>query len=755
MTIKTLKSTSIVILLWVACHINAKPSSALIPYHLKEILSNSSVQEKIELVTGVGYEQSPQGMTGYTTSIERFGVPHMALLDGPQGIRIDWSKKDLNYSIRPTAFPTATALASSWDKKLVFKVGEAIGKEARHINADIILGPGINLQRNPLGGRNFEYYSEDPILTGRIGASMVMGIQSVGVGATLKHFVANNSETNRAALDIVVDEKTLRELYLRGFKIAVQDGQPRAIMTAYNLLNGVHTSQDRRLITQILKKEWGFEGIVMTDWMSGTDAAQQISAGVNLIMPGSSDDRSSIKKSLQSGRLRMEQLDQSVEEVLRSAINPLPTLHSYKLLNKEKLLKNNRSLARVAAANGMVLLRNKGKTLPLKSNIREIAFFGNGSYHSLISGLGSGRVCSTYRVNIIEGASNFGYGQSKLLEEIMRNYLPKSNPHSVCDYGGGFGRDPELIDERDISEKEIGLIERQSDAAIITIRRLPGEGKDLSEEDHFEVSQTELSLVRSVSDIYRNKKKPVIVILNVPAPIETESWADHADAILVSWLGGQEMGNAVFDILTGKQNPSGHLTASWPKKYSDLQSASGFPGIGTSEKLIPIFGGGDMAKPTKIEYLEQDSVGYRDILQSQKSVAYPFGFGMHYTEFELSNMYIKQRPHNVEVLMTITNIGEVSGADVIQVYSVNSDKGDVTFRELKGFRKTDILSPNQSADVTVTIPYRELEIFNNDNDCGWMLEKGTYLFFAAHSSQHIMSSGMIKLKGYPSCEKNG
>ncbi|MAJ80009.1 MAG: glycosyl hydrolase [Porticoccaceae bacterium] len=755
MTMKTLRQLTIVTLLCVFCNNNAKTSSDLMSYDLKEILSNLSVQEKIELVTGVGYEYSPKGMTGYTTSIERFGIPHMALLDGPQGIRIDWSKKDFNYSIRPTAFPTATVLASSWDENLVFKVGEGIGKEARHIYADIILGPGINLQRNPLGGRNFEYYSEDPILTGRIGSSMVQGIQSVGVGATLKHFVANNSETNRAALNIIVDEKTLRELYLRGFKIAVQDSQPRAVMTAYNLLNGVHTSQDSKLITQILKKEWGFDGIVMTDWKSGTDPAKQISAGVNLIMPGSSNDRASIKKSLQSGKLRMEQLDRSVKEVLRAALNPLPTLSSYKLSNKENLLKNNRSLARVAAANGMVLLRNKGKKLPLKGNISEIAFFGNGSYHSLISGLGSGRVCSTYRVNIIEGASNFSYGQSKLLEEIMRNYLPKSNPHSVCDYGGGFGQDPELIDERNFSEKEIGLIERQSDAAIITLRRLPGEGKDLSEEDHFEVSQTERSLVRSVSEIYRNKKKPVIVILNVPAPIETESWADFVDAILVSWLGGQEMGNAVFDILTGKQNPSGHLTASWPKKYSELQSAHGFPGIVTSEKLIPIFAGGDMAKPTKIEYLEQDAVGYRDILQSQKSVAYPFGFGLHYTEFELSNMNVKQRPHNVEVSMTITNTGEVSGADVIQVYSVNSDKDDVKYRELKGFRKTDILSPKQSADVTVTIPYRELEIFDNDNGCGWMLEQGSYQFFAAHSSQHIMSSQIIELKGDHSCEKNG
>ena len=734
------------VLLVSGCHKKEPTKFVTQTTNIEHIISDLSTIEKIQLVTGLGYDSSPPGIMGFTRAIPRHKIPHLAFVDGPQGIRLDWSDSDASFALRPTAFPSATALASTWDNQLVKKVGMAMGLEGRILGVDIILGPGINLHRNPLGGRNFEYYSEDPILTGRLATVMVQGIQSQGVGATLKHFVANNSETNRGALNEVIDEKSLRELYLRGFEIAVKDGKPRAVMTAYHLVNGEHTSQSKRLITDILSDEWGFNGLVMTDWSSGDNPPQQISAGVSIIMPGSQNDRNKIRDAIESKDLVVSDLNNSVRRVLHAAMNPLDIEENVPF--QDWNVSAHPKLARRVAAQGMVLLKNHRALMPLKPEESILALFGNGSYQTLIAGMGSGRVCAGYRVNILEGAVNAGFTLEKTLETLMRNHLPKINPHSQC--MGPF-YNPPLEDERAFTDDQINMIASQADAAILTVRRKPGEGEDLTEEHHFKLKEQELSTLERVSYAFRERKKPVIVLLNVPSPVETDSWIDQADFVLVTWLGGQEIGNAIFDVLVGVENPSGHLTATWPRNYNDLKTARGFPGTITSDIAVPTFGGDNMTWPTVLEYAERNEIGYRDLLSSGTPSSFPFGYGLHYTDFSLKDLSIALVEDSVHLHVSVNNLGNVAGRDVVQIYVVNPLSDNLKYRELKGYRKTGKLEPGESQDLLIRIPLRELKVF--DIDCGWYLPKGEYIIIAAKSAEEINIKRQIRINSGPSCKK--
>ena len=702
-------------------------------------LAELTRDEKVSLVTGLGFslDDTPvegtdafvPGVAGYTLPVPRLGVPSLALADGPAGIRLSPGLAERDPPLVATAFPIATALASSWDEALVREVGEAIGAEALAYGIDVVLAPGMNLQRHPLGGRNYEYYAEDPVLSGYLAAAMVRGIQSEGVGATLKHFVANNQETNRTALDTIVDEATLRALYLRGFEIAVREGEPLAVMTAYNLLNGTHTSQDRRLLTDILRGEWGFEGIVMTDWFAGDDPAAQIAAGHDLLMPGTARDRAAITAALDSGQLSAAALDRAALSVLRAALAS-PSARG-EGGDADVDLAAHAALARRAAGEGAVLLENSG-VLPFTDDIRRLALFGVGSYAPVTGGTGSGDVAEAYVVGLDDAAAQAGYDVDEGLRAAALAHVAAARAdepaRTLFDPVPPL---PEIVP----AEAAVARAAKDADAAILTISRITGEFADRAEADDFLLTRDERALMERVSAAFRAEAKPVVVVLNVGGPVETRSWAALADAVLVTWLSGQEAGQGALDVLRGRVAPSGHLTATWPLALDDLAASANFPGRPTVRDPVPAYAGFGTALPSRVAYEEGQLVGYRDALTNSLPVAYPFGHGLHYTDFEHTDLSVTSGSRGVTVSVMVRNVGAAAGSDVAQIYVAGPGAEGDDGWQLKGFAKTGTLPPGEVATLSVVVPWADLAAF--DHVRGWRVRPGPYRVAAGTSALRI------------------
>ena len=703
-----------------------------------ELLEQLSSDEKISLLTGIGFtlDQEPlegtdrfiPGVAGYTRHLPEHGLPSLLLSDGPAGLRLIPSAEG---HLPATAFPVATLLASSWDLDLVREVGVAMGTEAHAYGIDIILGPGMNLQRDPLGGRNYEYYSEDPLLSGRLAAAMVSGIQSTGTGATLKHFVANNQETNRTTLNTLVDERTLRELYLRGFEIAVRESQPAAIMTAYNLLNGTHTSESGVLNHRILRQEWGFNGIVMTDWFAGEKPADQIIAGHNLLMPGIDRDREALSSALEDGSPSQDMLDFRLRPLLRAIVGQEE--HGPALAGPNNaVLAKHASLARRAASEGAVLLKNEGNTLPLSDNSATVALYGTASYNVITGGTGSGDVAELYSVSPAEGMANAGCAVLESLANQQRSFIATAEAERRV-ATSMFERSeplPELVpNEANLREHAL-----KADFAIVTVGRSTGEFIDRTQELDFALQPEERELMTKVSRAFRTEGKPIIAILNVGGPVDLASWIEDVDAVLVSWLGGQEAGNAIADVLVGRTNPSGKLTMSWPISYSDTPTAQSFPGVLTATEPVSAYAGFGQSVPSEVAYTEGLNVGYR---ASGYKPLFPFGYGLSFTTFEISVPVLEQTGSEIVVTLVVSNTGSVAGAAVVQLYvSAPDEELEKPQKELRSFAKTKVLQPGKQETLRFKLTPSDLSSY--DPDLGaWITHVGSYDILLGSSVEHI------------------
>jgi beta-glucosidase len=688
------------------------------------------------------------GAAGTTVAIPRLGITPTVVADGPAGIRISPTRPDDNNTYYCTAFPIGTLLASTWNTELVNQVGQSMGSEMLAYGIDVILGPGMNIQRNPLNGRNFEYYSEDPYVTGKMAAAMVNGIQSKGVGASIKHFVANNAETNRNSLNVIVSERALREIYLEGWRIAVEEAQPWTVMSSYNLLNGTYTSENYDLLTIVLRKDWGFKGYVMTDWMGGKSPVDQMKAGNDLLMPGNPRQKEAIIKAVEDGELDIRLLDQNVERILNIIVQG-PRFKGITFSNDPDL-KAHALVTRQSATEGMVLLKNDSAALPLSPEVKKLAVFGNTSYDIISGGTGSGDVNEAYSVSLVEGLQNAGYTINENLQVTYKAYtdaVKEGRPKRRGFMAMFAGAEP--VPELVVNESLASSMATISDAAIITIGRNSGEGRDRSSgEGDFKLTAEEIELINNVSSAFQAKGKRTIVILNVGGVVETTSWKSNPDAILLAWQGGQETGNSIADILSGKANPSGKLAITFPVKYEDVPSSATFPGKELPSDN-PDQGGRGFMRSIPAEDIYQDGiyVGYRYYETFGLKPSYEFGYGLSYTTFEYSNLKLSSTKFKSKLTVTvdIKNTGAMAGKEVAQLYlSAPAGKLDKPVTELKGFAKTRLLQPGESQTLTFELDSRNLASFDPEGSA-WIADAGTYTVKIGASIKDIKQTGNFDL----------
>ena len=731
--------------------------------NIDEILRAMTLEEKAQLLVGDGnigfvgsgamlghQSRRVAGAAGQTVAIKRLGIPATVLTDGPAGVHIDPKRQGTDQTFYATGFPVGTCLASTWNPQLVYSVGQAIGNETLEYGCDVVLGPGLNIQRNPLGGRNFEYYSEDPLVTGIIGTAMVRGIQSQGVGTSPKHFAVNSQEGDRVRVDERVSQRALREIYLRGFERVVREAQPWTLMSSYNKINGVFAQANHDLLTTILRKDWGAHCIVMTDWIGKRQdkpTSQEVEAGNDLFMPGYPAQVQDIVDGVKNGSIKMEDVDRNVRNMLEYIVKT-PSFRHYKYSNKPDM-KAHAAITRQASAEGMVLLKTDNKTLPVRG-LKTVALFGVNSYDFFSGGLGSGCVNVPYVVDMVQGLKNIGVKTTPTLTDIYTKYVSYASAKFKAD------KNPEMwfydqgqpkLDEIDITDRLIAHEEPLADAAIITIARQAGEGMDRNVSE-FNLSDKERDMIFRVSDRFHAAGKPVIVVINSGTSMETVSWRDRVDAILVAWQPGEEGGNSVADVLTGKVNPSGHLTATWPVSVSDDPSTKNFPQDPVFYNLTDKFEGGYLKGVNFSNHEEDIYVGYRYYDTFHRRVAYPFGYGMSYTTFAFSKLTAKKSGNNVIVNVTVKNTGSTEGKQVAQVY-VAAPKGNLQkpAKELKAFAKTSLLKPGQSETLTMTIPMRDLASFDEAGS-QWAVDPGTYSFLVGDNVESIREKTTLLLGSY-------
>lgn len=718
---------------------------------LDEVINSMTVEEKTNLLIGTGMpgyagltplEGEPDvrvpGAAGGTYAIPRLGIPETIVADGPAGIRIQPERQDGN-TYYATAFPVGTSLASSWNRNLIEKVGEAMGNEVKEYGIDVLLAPALNIHRNPLNGRNFEYYSEDPLVSGEIAAAYVKGIQSNGVGTSIKHYAANNQETNRLTLNTHIGERAMREIYLRGFEIVVKKAQPWTVMSSYSKINGVYASAHKDLLTTVLRDEWDFEGYVMTDWFGGypgfesirregvtSDVVAQIEAGNDLIMPGMELQRERLAKAIEEGTISEEAVRSSLKRIL-NVVMQSPTFKKYKYSNRPDL-KAHAEVARMAAAEGMVLLKNNISILPYTQKSAPIAVFGNTSYNFISGGTGSGDVNEAYSISLIEGLTNAGY---QIDEDLKKKYAPfvenqLEEEMRRREQSGGLLAAPQRLPEMALDLNTIKEKSKSSQVALITIGRNSGEHSDRDIDEDFYLAQDEVKMINQVSNAFHAENKKVIVILNIGGVIETASWKDKVDAILLAWQPGQEGGNSVADVFSGKVNPSGKLTMTFPVDYNHHPSAANWLGTPKND-------------PQEVFYEEGVYVGYRYFNTFDVEPSYEFGFGKSYTTFEYSDFQLSDTTfkEELEVSLKITNTGTSSGKEVVQLYiSAPANLVDKPEAELRAFVKTSELEPGESQSLSFSLNARDLASFV-DEQGAWITEKGTYAVKIGASSEDI------------------
>ena len=653
------------------------------------LLKELTLEEKCALLSGAE--------TFKTRGMPEHGIPQIWLSDGPHGLRKQAGESDhlgLNPSVPATCFPTASAVANSWDAALGEEIGAALGEEAAAQEVSVVLGPGLNMKRNPLCGRSFEYFSEDPYLAGKLAAGYIRGIQSKGVAACPKHFAVNSQETRRMASDSIVDERTLREIYLTGFEIAVKEGHPRSIMSSYNLVNGTYANENKHLLMEILRGEWGFDGAVITDWGGSNDHALGVKNGSTLEMPAPGGDSvRELLAAVESGKITESDIDARLSELLPLVFDTKAALDA---APREFDAAAHHALARRAAAESLVLLKNEGALLPLAAGTK-VAVIGDFAKNPRYQGAGSSMVNST-QVDV-------------LLDKLIDSEL------NVIGYQQGFDRHgkPDAALQRSACE-----LATQADTVILCMgldEIAESEGLDRS---NLRLAQNQVDLLQAVAAV--NPK--IVVVLYSGSVVETP-WLDNCQALLYAALGGQAGAGAVADALAGKVNPCGKLAETWPLAYADIPSAVGFA---TRRKTV--------------EYREGLYIGYRYFTTAEKAVRFPFGYGMSYTTFAYSDMAADEQG----VSLTVTNTGSVAGTEIVQLYVAK--KSSELFRpakELKGFARVT-LAPGEKQRITIMLDDKAFRFWNVKAN-RWEIEGGEYELLVGASVEDIRLCEKISVHG--------
>jgi beta-glucosidase len=738
------------------------------PADVQAILKKLTLEQKAKLLSGahatsVAPSHITAGAAGWTCAMPQFGIPSLNLADGPVGPRINpmpWIEVEEVYDdngipvserasgkinqdavtapLWCTAFPSTTALAATFDREAARAQGEIMGDESKAYGVDVLLTPGVNIMRNPLCGRNFEYYSEDPFLAGALATEVIRGIQSRGVGTSLKHFVANNQQTGKKYNDARINQRALREIYLKPFEMCVRDARPWTVMPSYNLIGGTYTQTNRELMQTLLRDEWGFQGVAVTDWFVHRPAADLIKARTALIMPGSTAIVDEILEAVRSGAVTEAQVDSCVVDVLRLAAR---SLSAKGWTASQPDLKAGATLSRRLGAEAMVLLKNNDRALPLKTGAR-VALFGTSAYQSLPGGTGSSNVNKAYVVDIDRGLTEAGFEIDSTLSVIYHGNNAAvallNDKHPQCPEWQKISYHRPVIPEMDLSRAAYMIETRAKadDVAVVVVGRESGETSDRRVDNDFNLTAAEIEMINSVSKAFHAKGKPVVVVLNVCGVIETASWKETPDAILLSWFPGQECGYAVADVLSGVVNPSGRLPMTFPMKYSDTPSAPNYPYVGQTEGRNFDY----------TNYEEGIWVGYRWFGKAGREVSYPFGYGLSYTDFKYSDAKVSRRGDKTTVTVTVTNVGEQSGREVVQLYV--SAPGKTMLKpvaELRGFAKTGELSPGASEKITITVSDDELASFDEARSA-WVTEPGEYIARLGHSSSDFVENMKFTVK---------
>ena len=655
-----------------------------------DIIKQMTLEEKCYLFSGKDFWQ--------TRSVERLGVPNMTLSDGPHGIRKQEGAGDqlgLNGSLPATCYPTAATIANSWDTALGEEIGEHLGTEAASQGVGTLLGPGLNIKRSPFCGRNFEYFSEDPYLAGKMAASYIRGIQKNGVAACPKHFAANSQELRRMASDSVMDERTLREIYLTGFEIAVKEGRARSIMSAYNRINGVYANENKHLLQEILRDEWGFDGFVVSDWGASNDHTEGVRAGSHLEMPTTGGDSDlELIEAVKSGRFSQELLDQRVDELLDVILSVTKSIKP--LEGKPFDVEKHHAMAAKASEQSIVLLKNENNILPLKKGAK-VAVIGEFAQKARYQGAGSSVVNPTRLDNAMDVIKNFDLDVAGFEAGYPRS--GKGDPAMQA-------RAVELAKKADIVLLYIGLDEISE-----------SEGLDRS---HMRLPQSQIDLIEAVAAV----NPSVVAVMSAGSAVEMP-WLPKCKALVHGYLCGQAGASSVLKVITGQVNPSGKLAESYPVKYEDVSSAPYFP-----------------AKERTAEYREGLYVGYRYFETANVPVLFPFGFGLSYTTFEYSDLTVTGK----EATFTLKNTGKMDGAEVAQLY-VSKPDGDVfrPAKELKGFTKV-FLKAGESRQVTIPLDDKAFRYFNVKTN-RFETEGGAWTVMIGASCADIRLSGTVSVKG--------
>ncbi len=660
---------------------------------LENLIQKMTLAEKAALCTGAS--------AWTTTRIERLGIPELLVSDGPHGVRRVADVDSMgNQGLPATCFPTASCLAATWDTALIDRLGKALAEECIALNVDVLLGPGANMKRTPLGGRNFEYFSEDPYLAGEMAASFINGVQSKGVGTSLKHFAANNQETERMSISAEIDERTLREIYLAAFETAVKKAQPWTVMCAYNKLNGTYCSEHHQLLVDLLKKEWGFEGFVVSDWGAVHERVASLQGGLDLEMPGPRQSRvQSVIAAVQTGHLDESVLDEAVARILKIVFQAAETPKGGEFDQAA-----HHALARRIASEGMVLLKNNG-ILPLKDQ-QQIAVIGRAAQAAHFQGGGSSHINPTQVDNPFEE-----------LQKLARG----AELHFAEGYPADDTFNQELIDE--------AVKIAQSAAVALIYLALPGykesEGYDRPDLD---LTQQQIALIQAVCAVQPN----TVVILNNGAPVVMSAWIDNVAAVLEAWMMGQAGGGAIADILYGKVNPSGKLAETFPLKLEDTPAFINFPG-----------GHGS------VRYGEGLFIGYRYYDIKQMPVLFPFGYGLSYTSFLYSNLSVSHQTFRdvdgLTISVDITNTGKVAGSEIVQCYVHDQQSSLIRpDKELKGFAKVS-LQPGETKTVSISLDFRAFAYFHPAYG-QWITESGQFDVMVGASSTDIRCVETVTLE---------